>query len=232
MLTGPGTDHHLEHPITEPTRKKFQDLTVDEYEQLCDDLTAPLTKCDRIHDELNLLTSDVRQISYTVGADTQNKITPLVLQTEVLARASAELLTQFNHPRYTSMHRRTWVLESMHALVRDTAQASLALSTALRDNAMPADAAPAPQPAAMPQGHHAAAEYEMAWHLAGASNLLDDGALACRNVYDWVVWDLDVADQAPNQRNTAYVRAAREAAARTAVAEAPAASAPWATPRR
>lgn len=124
---------------------------MDEYEQLCDDLTAPLTECDRIHDELNVLTSNVRQGSYTVGADAQNKITALVLQTELLARASAELLTQFNQPRYTSMPRRTGVLESMHTLVRDTAQASLAFTTALRNNPLPADVAPALQPAAAPQ---------------------------------------------------------------------------------
>ncbi|MFD3760487.1 hypothetical protein [Streptomyces sp. NPDC058622] len=205
---------------------------MEEYEHLCDDLTAPLTECGRLRDELGLLTAEVRKISYTVGTDAQNKIVPPLLQAEFLARGSAELLTRFNHPRYASMPRRPWVLESLRTLVSDTARASLALTIALRNNPAPTDSDPAAESTAVPEGHHDAAEYEMAWHLAEGSNLLEGSALICWNVYDWVVWDLDVADQAPNQRNAAYVREAREAAARAAVAEPPASSVSPNRPRR
>lgn len=174
----------------------------------------------------------MRRISYTVGSDAQNKIVPPLLQAEFLARASAEVLAQFSHPRYASMPRREWVLETLRSLVSDSARASLACTIALRNNPVPESPAPAPQPPAASEVHHAAAEYEMAWHLAEASNLLEGSALVCRDVYDWVVWDLDVADQAPNQRNSAHVRAAREAAVHTAVAEVPAKIAPRVAPRR
>ncbi|MFJ9551221.1 hypothetical protein [Streptomyces erythrochromogenes] len=204
------------------------------YEQLCEDLGAPLTECDRIRDELVLLTGEVRRISYSVGSDAQNKIIPPLLKAEFLARASAELLAQFNQPQYASMPRRDWVLESLRSLVGDSARASVALTIALRNNPVPDSPAPTPthQSPAAPEVDHAAAEYEMAWHLAEASNLLESSSLFCWNVYDWVVWDLDVADQAPNQRNTAYVREAREAAARAAVADVPAKPAPRAAPHR
>ncbi|WP_327255371.1 hypothetical protein [Streptomyces sp. NBC_01244] len=205
---------------------------MEEYEQLCEDLTAPLTECGRIRDELESLTGEVRRISYTLGSDAQNKIVPPLLQAEFLARASGEVLAQFSHPRFTSMPRREWVLESLRSLVSDSARASLAVTIALRNNPMPEGPAPETQPPAASEVNHAAAEYEMAWHLAEASNLLESSALICRNVYDWVVWDLDVADQAPNQRNLAHARAAREAATHTAVAEVPAKIAPRAAPRR
>lgn len=199
------------------------------YEQLCEDLTAPLTECGRIRDELESLTGEVRRISYTIGSDAQNMIVPPLLQAEFLARASAEVLAQFSRPRYTSMPRREWVLESLRSLVSDSARASLAVTIALRNNPVPEG--PETQPPAASEVNHAAAEYEMAWHLAEASNLLESSALICRNVYDWVVWDLDVADQAPNQRNSAQARAAREAA-HTVVAEVLAKPAPRAAPRR
>ncbi|MFZ3548814.1 hypothetical protein ACODT3_25015 [Streptomyces sp. 4.24] len=202
---------------------------MEEYERLCANLTAPLTHLDRLHDHFVLLATRVRRISYTPGPDAHTKIVPLNLDVAFLARESAQVLSELSYRTYASMPGRNAVLQSLRTLVIDSALATAALTNALQSNPFPTAA---PHQAVPPENQQREPDYMMAWHLAESSNLLERSSFTCRNIYDSMVWDLDVADQAPNQRHTAYVLAAQETAARTAAPTPPCKSAPRAAPRR
>ncbi|WP_327417534.1 hypothetical protein [Streptomyces sp. NBC_01233] len=211
--------------------KTFRELTVEEYDQLCEDLSAPLGNLADLGDVFRNLCAEVRGLSYTVDTDAQRKITPLLLQGLALTAEAGEILGVLDSSKYASMPCRDSVLERVSGLVRDSSLATSNLAVALSAN--PYTEIPAPP--SRPNGYrplirHFEAEYTMAWHLAEGSNLLERSANTCSNTADAMSWDLDVADQAPNHQ---HLNITVHASAVTALPAAPPAqSAPRPAPRR
>ncbi|WP_412078773.1 hypothetical protein ACLF6K_35790 [Streptomyces xanthophaeus] len=211
--------------------KTFRELTVEEYEQICEDLSSPLMHLADLDDVFRQLCGEVREVSYTVDTDAQRKITPLLLKALALTADAVEVLGVLDSSKYVSMPCRASVLERVSGLVRDSSLATSALASTLSANPYAAIPAPVSRPNGYrPLIRHFEAEYAMAWHLAEGSNLLEHCADTCRDTADAMSWDLDVADQARNQR---YLNFTVDASAATALpAPPPAQSAPRPAPRR
>lgn len=213
---------YLEPPMTEdkPAEavKAFRDLTLEEFEQLCDDLTEPLTRVDNLREAFEALCNQIRGLSYTVGDDARNKIIPLIAGTRALTAEGREVATQLDSTKYASMPRRDRVTERLPEAIHASSLASAVLTAALSiqpHDATPAAHIPAPLELQLPE-----TEYAMAWHLAEAFNLLEGSSRACGAIHDWTVWDLDVSDQANAQRRL-YAAEARMAVAPTVAAAPP-----------
>ncbi|MCX4776892.1 hypothetical protein [Streptomyces sp. NBC_01264] len=203
--------------------KTFRELTVEEYEQLCEDLDAPLRRLADLDDVFRQLCSEVRGLSYTVDTDAQRKITPLLLRAVALTADAVEVLGVLDSSKYASMPRRDSFLERVTGLVHDSSLATTNLAVALSANPYTETPAPLSRPNGYrPLIRHFEAEYTMAWHLAEGSNLLERSADTCTNAADAMSWDLDVADQARNQR---HLNIAVHASAVTALPVAPPAKA-------
>lgn len=198
--------------------KAFRDLTLDEFEQLCDDLTEPLTRVDNLREAFEALCNQIRGLSYTAGPDARNKIIPLIAGTRALTAEARQVATQLDSAKYLSMPRRDRVTERLPEAIHASSLASSKLTAVL--NVQPHDATPAAHPRAPHELQCPDAEYAMAWHLAEAFNLLEEGGRACGAIHDWTVWDLDVSDQANAQRRL-YAAEVRMPVAPITVAAAP-----------
>ncbi|MGW2689573.1 hypothetical protein ACWC6I_41270 [Streptomyces sp. NPDC001414] len=146
-------------------------------------------------DDFDALHTRVRDVSYTLGTDALQRISPLLLKAQELTAAVLVRLSTLDSSTYTRLAGSRSSLECLASVAVASTLAGNDLASALFANpydGAPFDGYPA-EDASTGTTRHSQALPKMARHLADAAHQLDLSATGCRYVATGITHDLGAA---------------------------------------
>ncbi|MER6461692.1 hypothetical protein ABT278_14605 [Streptomyces sp. NPDC001228] len=159
------------------------------------DLTDQGRQLLSLGDDFDALHTRVRDVSYTLGTDALQRISPLLLKAQELTAAVLVRLSTLDSSAYTRLAGSRSSLECLASVAVASTLAGNDLASALFANpydGAPFDGYPA-EDASTGTTRHSQALPKMARHLADAAHQLDLSATGCRYVATGITHDLGAA---------------------------------------